>query len=85
MKTLCVFAVLLTGCVDTSMYQSAIAQKAVVAANNELDAVVWLMCRASPVGAVMRRFGTSVDLWNAFIAVCYREPMVAEDKPPLPQ
>ena len=74
----------LTACVDTSAYQAAIAQKGAVAADNELDAVVWAMCKASPAGAVMRRFGGSTELWNAFITVCWREPMAAADKPPLP-
>ena len=86
MKNLIKISVLflsLAGCVNTGPYQAAIAQQGAVAANNELDAAVWLMCKASPAGAVMRRFGTSVELWNAFITICWKEPLAAEDKPPL--
>ena len=79
----CVSLLLTAGCVDTSALQSGFAQRSAVTANNALDAAVWTMCKATPAGAVMRRFGQSKEQWEAFITVCWQEPVAAKETPPL--
>lgn len=58
--------ILISGC---SVINAANAERAAQASDTALDAVVWTLCSASPVGAIKRRFQSEADQ-AAYRAIC---------------
>jgi uncharacterized BrkB/YihY/UPF0761 family membrane protein len=58
--------ILVSGC---STFNAATAQRAADASDTALDTVVWTLCRATPVGAIQRRFRSEADQ-AAYRAIC---------------
>jgi hypothetical protein len=76
---------LLAGCGLTPQGEAirrTVAEEGREAAAAGLENAEWYICRASPVGAVVDRYGSSEGQWGAWSAICLdRSP--AADKPPL--
>lgn len=59
-------AFMLNGC---STYQTVIADRSAQASDDSLNAVIWSLCNAMPVGAIKRRFQTEAEQ-AAYQAIC---------------
>jgi hypothetical protein len=59
-------ALLLSGCVTTAQ----IADRGAEVSDAALEASEWTVCRASTVGAVLRRYGTSPERMEAWRLLC---------------
>lgn len=62
-----VFA-LIAGCAEWTAVKSGVASHGAQASDAALEASLWQICYASPVGAIRRRFQSSadVDAWQQF-------------------
>lgn len=59
----------LAGCASYDLYKAAIAEESAKAADSALEAAVWHICKASPVGAIKRRFKTDREI-AAYNVIC---------------
>lgn len=62
-------ALLLSGCASYDLYKAAIAEEGAKAADSALEAAIWHICNASPVGAIKRRFKTDREI-TAYNILC---------------
>jgi hypothetical protein len=60
---------LLTGCASPEM-RGALAARAAAATDRVVEDAEFALCRGVPVGAVIRRYGTSDDAWTAWTTMC---------------
>lgn len=59
----------LSGCAGYSSFKLLAAEEGARVADEALEAAIWHVCKASPVGAVMRRFNTP-ELRAAYTTIC---------------
>lgn len=64
------FIILLAGCTSLNVARTQVRQTGKEVAAEALDTDLWVMCRATPVGAVIDRFGASPDQWAAYGTLC---------------
>jgi Tfp pilus assembly protein FimT len=71
MKTLIALALLalLAGCASPEM-RGALAARAADATDRVISDAEFALCRGVPVGAVIRRYGTSDDAWASWTTLC---------------
>lgn len=79
-------AVLLTGCGLTPQgdaFRGAVAERGREAAAQGLENAEWYMCRASPVGAILDRYGQSNDRWDSYRGICMQRWAPATEATPV--
>ncbi len=60
---------LMLGCAEYAVLKSTVSEEGARIADEALQAVIWKMCNAMPVGAIVRRFNTP-ELREAFHTIC---------------
>ena len=69
----------LSGCANLG----ELAQEGADAADKALVGAEFVVCRGDSVGAIMRRYAATPELWNAWLTICgYNAP--APGQPSLP-
>lgn len=53
---------LLASCAGYGTFKAAVAEEGAKAADEALDAAIWHICKASPVGAIKRRFKSAQEI-----------------------
>ena len=64
-----VLAITLASCTWANAFRSGIATRGEDAADQALESTIWAFCRATPVGAINRRFKTIDDI-AAYRGIC---------------
>lgn len=67
LSAFCAFS--LAGCAEFAAFKSGVAEHGADAADQLLDAALWQMCSASPVGAIKRRFKSEEER-RAYNTLC---------------
>ena len=73
-----ILSLLLTGCQSYSATRIALHEGGAQAMDEALDVSVVIMCSDVSVGAAIRRFGTSDELWQHWLAICGRGGAILE-------
>ena len=83
LKTMLIAACsLLVGCAEYVAGRSAFDAEARIIAAEALERTLWAQCRASPVGAIIDRYGKNDEDWMAYGRLCRGHWQA--DSPPLP-
>lgn len=69
MISILVLAIMLASCTWANAFRSGIATRGEDAADQALESTMWALCRATPVGAINRRFKTDVQI-AAYRGMC---------------
>ena len=75
----------LAGCTLTPQgdaFRGAVAETGRAAAAQGLENAEWYICRASPVGAVVDRYGASPERWANWSGICLNPSPAVSDVPP---
>ena len=79
MKTYTLFlSMLLAGCQSYGAARTAVHAGGAAAMDEVLDVSVTVICADASIGAVTRRFATSTELWEHYLALCGRGGAVIE-------
>ena len=73
-----ILSLLLTGCQSYSATRIALHEGGAQAMDEAADVAVTMMCSNVSVGAAIRRFGTSAELWQHWLAICGRGGAILE-------
>jgi hypothetical protein len=67
---------LLSGCAEFTAMKSAVGFYGAQASDDALDVAIWTVCKATPVGAISRRFKTAeqMETW-ALLCSDVKEPI----------
>ena len=65
--------VLLAGCAEFQAVKSGVGFYGAQASDETLDSAIWTICKASPVGAIGRRFNTP-QLAQSWAMMCMPQP-----------
>lgn len=76
---LIVLGALLSGCAEYTAASSAVRSEGKLVAAEALDANLWYLCRATPIGVAITRFNGK---WDAYAKVC--QGFWDADGPPTP-
>ena len=66
---LCILTLSIIGCAEVAAIRSGAAQHGADAADQALDTAMWTICKATPVGAIKRKFKTPEER-TAYNALC---------------
>ena len=77
-STLVLLLLVLTGCQSYGAARTAVHEGGAQAMDEALDVSVVIMCSDVSVGAAIRRFGTSDELWRHWLAICGRGGAILE-------
>lgn len=61
----------ISGCAEYDALSTGVAVTGAQAADRALSAAEWEMCRAGSVGAVVRRYGQSQEMWSGWNQICF--------------
>ena len=73
-----ILSLMLTGCQSYGAARTAVHEGGAQAMDEALDVSVVIMCSDVSVGAAIRRFGTSAELWQHWLAICGRGGAILE-------
>ena len=73
-----ILSLVLTGCQSYGAARTAVHEGGAQAMDEALDVSVVIMCSDVSVGAAIRRFGTSDELWQHWLAICGRGGAILE-------
>lgn len=67
---------LLAGCANLDSFKAAAVDRAQQSTDRMLEDAIWVVCKATPIGAIKRRFGMDPTKYNAF---CAEPPILPEE------
>ena len=63
-------ALLLGGCATLDIARDVVQQRGAAAADQGLSDAEWLVCKATPIGAIKRRYGQTIESAETYRRFC---------------